>query len=42
MKGFILLLWDSFDMSAHPAADVFILNSPDDGPLSKFRDDRRK
>ena len=42
MKGFIWLLWDSFDLSAHPDADVFILNLPDDEPSSKIRDDRRK
>ena len=42
MKGFIWLLWDSFDLSAQSDADVFILNLPDDGPLSTTRDDRRE
>ena len=32
MKGFIWLLRDSFDLSAYPDADVFILNLPDDEP----------
>ena len=42
MKRFIWLLWDSFDLSAHPEANVFILKLPNDAPLSEVQDDRRK